>query len=285
MKTNSKLLFCALFAVVFSMLAATPALADWDPSMPAKWVQMPDLQTGMDVNASWNPMAYPWHKIVADDFVCTDTGPLTDIHIWGSWLRDNIDRNAVVKLSIHQDVPAGVDAPYSHPAPVPLWEYRFTPAEYTVRPWGAGATERFLDPNLGEVIGFDTIVWQYNFDMPATHPFIQEGSPTHRVVYWLDVQVQPTLTTPEPAIFGWKTSRTIAEFMLDDSVYADTEVFGGPVIGPAPPPVFWKELFDPTTGISLNQAFVINGIPEPSTIVMLVMGAFALALYGWRRRS
>ena len=44
-------LACGLF-----LLAAVPSFGDWDPGMPAKWVQMPDLEpTGVDVNASIFP--------------------------------------------------------------------------------------------------------------------------------------------------------------------------------------------------------------------------------------
>ena len=52
-----------------------------------KYVQGPNLHGGYDV---WNSSAVPpevqdgpW--VLADDFVCTNTGPITDIHLWGSW--------------------------------------------------------------------------------------------------------------------------------------------------------------------------------------------------------
>src|SRR3990170_7895753 len=92
-----------MLAVV--LLLGTTVLADWNPGDPAKWVQLPDLQpTGVDVKAT-----YP--KVLADDFLCTSTGPITDIHIWGSWLYDRLPvipgttvgdpNNVSFRLSIH----------------------------------------------------------------------------------------------------------------------------------------------------------------------------------------
>ena len=63
------------------------------PTMPCetngiKYIQMPDTQNGMDVLSGYN-----WSKlkvVLADDFVCTNTGPVSDIHLWCSWLNDTI---------------------------------------------------------------------------------------------------------------------------------------------------------------------------------------------------
>ena len=74
------------FALLVLMLAV-PTLADWDSSIPAKWVQEPDLTTsGIDINCSPNVGDY----ILADDFECTETGLITGIHIWGSWFQDQL---------------------------------------------------------------------------------------------------------------------------------------------------------------------------------------------------
>jgi hypothetical protein len=68
----------------------------------SKWVQEPDLTPGgLDVRALWP-------KILADDFLCTKTGPITNIHIWASWLGDYADTNAVFQLGLWSDAPAGM---------------------------------------------------------------------------------------------------------------------------------------------------------------------------------
>ncbi|MBM3308588.1 MAG: hypothetical protein FJY74_09710, partial [Candidatus Eisenbacteria bacterium] len=94
----------ALLVSLALMLLAAPALAHWDPGQPQKWVQYPDLTPmGADVNAS---MPY----LLADDFPCIETGPITDIHIWGSWYHDlppfEDPERVIFTLSIHKDIPA-----------------------------------------------------------------------------------------------------------------------------------------------------------------------------------
>src|SRR3972149_785545 len=111
--------FVGLLAVFMLILHPIVVRADWDQSNPyTKWVQLPDLNNGMNVNATYlyditqpgSPPIYPWQKILAEDFPCWQTGPITDIHIWGSWLNDRVAPKTDFKLSIHADVPADVDA-------------------------------------------------------------------------------------------------------------------------------------------------------------------------------
>ncbi len=69
-----------------------------------KWIQPPDLEpTGMDV-FDMAPV------ILADDFECTETGPITSIDIWGSWWMDEYPNagpgDIAFTLSIHEDIPA-----------------------------------------------------------------------------------------------------------------------------------------------------------------------------------
>jgi hypothetical protein len=60
-------------AVIAILAFAATASADWNHGDPAKWVQLPDIQeTGIDVNAT-EP------HILADDFLCTEHGPITTI--------------------------------------------------------------------------------------------------------------------------------------------------------------------------------------------------------------
>ena len=284
MKTFRKLF---VFAGILGILAlvAAPVQADWDPSMPTKWVQHPDLETGMDVNATYLESAagptsvWPFVKILADDFPCTTTGPITDIHIWGSWLHDRINDNTTFKLSIHDDVPA-TDTHYSHPGEE-RWSHFFDPGSYVARPVPSGtATEMFYEPNTDEIIGYDTQVWQYNFLIPESEAFVQEGSSTNKKVYWLDVQaIVPADPGIVPEVFGWKTSR---EHWNDDATYADNESPGGPVISE------WMELRYPSgsqyPGESIDLAFAITTVPEPSSCMLLVMASLGLVAYAWRRR-
>ena len=126
------------------LVTTTAAFADWDLTMPAKWVQRPDeMPTGIDVSASYN-------FILADDFECWETGPITDIHIWGSWLYDILPENGpddvIFTLSIHGDIPAD-ESPtgYSIPGDV-LWYRQFQRGEFTVRVWLDGVSEGWMEP-------------------------------------------------------------------------------------------------------------------------------------------
>jgi len=253
----------ALAMLVALAASANLAKADWKPGDPYKWVQMPDLEAGMDVLAT-EP------KILADDFQCTFTGPITDVHIWGSWLDDIVLDTVTFKLSIHSDVPAGADGTtYSYPGPE-LWSMVFQPGQYIANPWPTPpTTERFYDPNQGAVVGFDTQVWQYNFYIDEPLAFVQQGTSANPVVYWLDVQAQ-TLTPS--AQFGWKTTY---QPWNDDATWSDAP-FGTE-------PAIWNELIDQTTGTSLDMAFVITTIPEPGTAMLLGLGAAVLLITRRRR--
>ncbi|MFZ1947070.1 MAG: GEVED domain-containing protein [bacterium] len=233
-----------LFAVVILAIPLV-AVADWDPSQPAKWVQYPDETTlGIDVSSSDQ-------FILADDFLCTETGYITDIHIWGSWLDDYLpygtDPNAVVfTLSIHADVPAGPGS-YSMPGEV-LWYRRLQPGEFTSRIWVQGTPEGWMNPPEQYFFPGDYTCWQYNFFIPPTQAFHQLGSSSNPIIYWLDVKAEPL---DGGASFGWKTSLS---HWNDDAVWGmGLEPYFGP----------WYELRYPAGheywGQSIDLAFVITG--------------------------
>jgi hypothetical protein len=69
-------------------LLAAPAIADWNPGDGHKmhFPQLPD-EDGWDVNATTNGDPY---VCLADDWMCSQTGPVEDIHFWGSWKHGNV---------------------------------------------------------------------------------------------------------------------------------------------------------------------------------------------------
>jgi hypothetical protein len=236
-----------LFVMVMLLACAGVASADWDPDQAAKWVQFPDLTPmGIDVNASWD-------FILADDFECTETGPITSIHVWGSWLYDYppfMVRPDSVKftLSIHADdvSPGG----YSIPGDV-YWYREFRPGEFAVRVWRDGIEEGWMDPPDFYLFPGDSICWQYNFYIPDGEQFYQQGTPDEPIVYWLDVKAEPL---DDNAVFGWKTS---LDHWNDDAVWG---MGWEPYFGP------WEELRYPPghemQGQSIDLAFVIVGLPH-----------------------
>ena len=93
--------------------------------------QWPDLTTnGVD---AYCMDAQNWNVRIADDFVCKETGLITGIHIWGSWLNDVVpvyNNMPSFKLKIwsnNQNGPGG----YSQPDEI-LASYYFEPGAYTM---------------------------------------------------------------------------------------------------------------------------------------------------------
>ncbi len=176
----------------------------------SKWEQWPDLSPlGMDVKDSQFP---PPPVLLADDFLCTSPGPITNITLWGSWRRDLAPAqgsNVIFTLSLHSDIPANQSpAQYSMPGPmVKLWT--FQPGSYRVVVEAAGLEEGWYEPPETFLPQGDTICYRYEFDIPSDQQFMQQGTLTKPVVYWLDCQAQ-VLPTPgaEEAQFGWKTCVT-----------------------------------------------------------------------------
>lgn len=269
-------------------LAAGVALADWPNANPTKWVQEPDrTPTGMDVlDSSWPGVV---GKILADDFLCTTPGPISDIHVWGSWLNDQLPRNSQglpdanavrFKLSIHADVPAAPpDHPYSMPVNPPLWQRVFEPGEYVSRIDGQG-TELFFNPNNNQYMGTDSQIWQYNFDIPPAEAFFQQGTTANPIVYWLDVQAEVPGQFGE-AVFGWKTS---LQHWNDDAVFGDALFGSDPPTWtemrypstPLPPGYPLPDQIHPYAGQSIDLAFAITTVPEPTSIAVLGLAAIFL---------
>ncbi|MCD4789745.1 MAG: hypothetical protein K8R37_07060, partial [Bacteroidales bacterium] len=221
-----------------------------------KWEQLPDLSpTGMDVDATWQPDD-PDNQplILADDFECTVTGNITDIHIWGSWLNDELPFWEVPEaveftFSIHSDIPAGVQEPWSMPGDV-LWMKTWTPTYDDVE-WINSGPEDWYNPSLPMWLDDNhTMCFKYNCILDPSEYFLQEGTPEEPIVYWLDVQAVP-LDPDMPFVrFGWKTS---LDHWNDDAVWG---IGHEPFMGP------WNELRYPDGheyyDESIDLAFVIT---------------------------
>lgn len=212
--------------------------ADWDPGDPFKmhFPQLPDLTSnGLDVFdgpgilPNFSDSIVP-EKFLADDWMCTESGPVTGIHFWGSYLFDqqimaSMDPDdSFFSLVIYEDIP---ETPTSHSRPgEPLWDMYAQPTN--ARLYADNVEEGFYDPNSDEIVGSDTQVWQFNFDIPAADAFVQSAGE----IYWLgihhtydldgngvvDGQDYVTLSDFSPAAFGWKTSQ---DHFNDDGVWTD----------------------------------------------------------------
>jgi len=270
----------ALLAAVLAF-AATAARADWDPGDPCKmhWPQLPDLTpTGLDVLDTWGYYGQSTEiepgsaKFLADDFLCTQRGPITDIHIWGSWLLDQTIMQPQFILKIYKDIPAS-ESPtdYSMPGEL-LWESMIRPAD-EVREYARDLQEGFYDPNLGDVIGGDTICWQYNFYFDDAVAFPQEEG----TIYWLGVEAY--YEEPEIWNWGWKTTNPAETLHFnDDAVYIDILPDGTSLL----PQELRYPAGHPFGGESMDLAFVIT--PEPATLALMGFGIAGLVASRRRRR-
>lgn len=227
-------------------LGASLARADWpprDPNVRTFFVQQPDVSTnGLDVLASPHQPGTPEQVVLADDWICRGPGPVTDIHLWGSWLNGLADPEVTFWLGIWTDAPATPDAP-NRPDQL-VWSQEFRPGEYRARVWRSGVLEQFLEPVVPALMGVDRQIWQYNFYL--RNPFHQEGRPEHPVIYWLSVMARPTLAG---RLFGWKTT---TDHFNDAAVFA---VVPGTWPPAGLPP--WQVLRNPT-GRSLELAFALT---------------------------
>jgi len=241
-----------------------------------KWSQLPDLNYGMDVFDTFGGVdptsGLTYNKILADDFQCNQTGPITTITIWGSWLNNNVPSVApTFDLSFHANIPASPAGGYSQPG-AQLWDMVLAPQQVSL--YASGVNEQFYNPDTQSVIGTDNQVWQYNFVIPTTSAFVQ----TYGSIYWLNVQVQPPPGYAN-SVFGWKTSY---QHNLDAAVYGDNQQLS------VPPPV-WNPMYDtrpnsPYYGTQLDMAFELDtSVPEPASLALGGLGLGVLLTL--RKRS
>ena len=250
---------------VVTLLLTGSALADWDPGDDHKmhYPQLPD-PNGWDVN-------FTGSTILADDWQCSETGSVSDIHFWLSSRQDMPFDLLDVYVAIHTD---DISGPFSKPGEL-LWDATFQQGAFTIRTYGQGL-QGWYDPNLQEVVPDDhTLIYQVNItDIPD--PFLQEEG----TVYWLDLDVF-ALGPAGPAQLGWKTT---LDHFRDDAVWAfdptnGIDPTGGEVIL-AQTGLPWQPLVDPFTGATLDLAFVITGepviVPEPAGLGLLGLSLLAV---------
>jgi hypothetical protein len=210
----------------------------WEPGDPHKmhYPQLPDPM-GWDVNAT-----HPF--LLADDWRCSGSGPVTDFHFWGSWMNDDVGIVDAFLIRIFTDIPA--DPPqveYSRPGEL-LWEFIIPGPEVLIVEMPPSA-QGWYDPQIEQFYPDNHVrYFQYDVFLPEeVDPFVQiEGE-----IYWLCISA--FVSGPQPVQWGWKSS--LEEFN-DDAVR-----------GVDDPPFFWVDLYHPPDFMrSLDLAFVITGEDE-----------------------
>jgi hypothetical protein len=232
---NIALKLSILFIICF--LPVSLALGDWDPGDGYKmhFPQMPDLN-GWDVAATWNVQLPPVG--IADDWLCTETGWVKDIHFWGSWMHGNFDAIRSFVIEIYSDIPG---PPFSRPGQL-LWVQQIQ--EFTIRPYPSPPTEGWYNPATGQIYpGDHAEYFQYNVFLPESLWFHQ----TAGTIYWLSIYA---MVVNPSTVWGWKTSLNHwNDFALWSIQYSN-----------------WEPLFDPIMQTPLDMAFVITGDTIPPHI-------------------
>lgn len=220
-------------------LGPSKEITDWNPGDDYKmhFPQLPD-PFGWDVDATYVEGVFPYNCL-ADDWMCSESGPVSDIHFWGSWFNDIIGTIIAFNVAIATDIP--VDPPsilYSRPG-ITLWERTFYPGEWIVAgPWEG--PQGWYDRGEGFYLPDNHVLyWQYNIEH-IEDPFIQEAG----TIYWLSISAIILPDPPQPR-WGWKSS---LNHWNDDAVHGYWYELD------------WVELYEPPLfETSLDLAFVITG--------------------------
>jgi hypothetical protein len=285
-------------------LAASAASADWKIGDDYKmhFPQLPDAD-GWDVAFAWMDPGIPgvqppmrMSNGLADDWRCSQTGAVSDVHFWLSMKGDTTAGNPLpfqinsISLTFWNDLPVGPNRTFSMPdRSQAIRTYTLQPSQFTLLHWGQGP-QGWYNPGTGLYLPNDPPdhLNTYEVNIPfLDNAFIQQQG----TVYWLELDVLATLPSGEMANLGWKTADLATypapytgSHYQDDAVYATWEQ----ISLVATNGYFFEydgynPLELPPEGIPASQdlAFVIT--PEPTSLAFLALGG--VALLGRRRRD
>lgn len=182
----------SLIAILTLFLLTTikTVQADWDPGEDFKmhFPQEPD-PNGWDICLI--------DQFLADDFACTESGPIRDIHFWISWLDDfeaqiNDETFEVFIFSDAGGMPG-----------MPLWNLLPGQATITYRRMYGQGDQGWHCPQANLVLlNNHTLIHQINITN-IQNPFIQEAG----AIYWLVLRAH--IIPPVDTAVGWKTSASV----------------------------------------------------------------------------
>lgn len=184
-----------------------------------KWSQSPELHpdsaevpkiNGWDEMSVYRPAMQP-RQIMADDWLCQDERPITDLHWWGSfvgWTQPHLPLvlPRAFHMGIWTDVPAGADRPFSHPGEL-IWEH-------TCDNWVWNFAGYDIDPRLEPIE--NEACFQFNQLLSQDDWFYQAPAGPEGRVYWLSIAAIYDSDVQEIRYpWGWKTR---PHFFNDDAV-------------------------------------------------------------------
>jgi len=255
-----KLVIVITALLLVGLASGVFAKMDYDDSKwVKKWAQPPDMLCGFDYSSQTRVPS-----IVADDFLCLDGLPITDIHWWGSYWS-NVDNTGKLLgdiyyedsrgfappggieaflLKIWSDVPKTTDPKsFSHPGQL-LWQY---------------VTTDFNESFYGNVPG-KADVYQYFMLLPEQEQFRQEKG----TIYWLSIEAVLKDCTKQ---WGWHESSK----HWNDLAVQDFMGSGWYTLGQQCCPV--------------DMAFEITTVPEPFSMLLAASGLGMVGAYFKSRRK
>ena len=200
---------------------------DVKPSNPLKWSQ-PPFEIGQNIFLGWDEVSVrPAPPLLADDWICKDARPVTDVHWWGSflhWVEPEMPLNVPVgfHLAIWTDKPKDPDNynSFSHPQEM-IWEHFCNNYEWNFAGYDKDPRKDGVDPADGDdVTVFDPLAhdacFQFTCYIPEDQWFHQEPLDNGQGrVYWLSIAAMyPDAAIPEYP-WGWKTR---PHYFNDDAV-------------------------------------------------------------------
>ncbi|MCD6162147.1 MAG: hypothetical protein J7K40_07015 [candidate division Zixibacteria bacterium] len=231
---HKSIFILAVIVLVVSFITVG-AIADWEPgdNYEMHFPQLPD-EDGWGVNASW-PMT------LADDWLCTESGWIQDIHYWGSWKHDYAGEIEYFILSIHDDIPDSLNpSGYSMPENPPLWTLDVPYNDVIVVPFTPDTLEGWFDPNSGEILDNDHLQYfQYNIFLDEDNWFWQEEG----TVYWLNISAVLAGAQPDTIEWGWNSSEN---HWNDKTVWCLN------------PDFYWIDIYEPAIPISNTFTSYLN---------------------------
>ena len=216
-----------------------------------KWSQPPQPYVPDDGYNGWNELSmYDGQQIVADDWLCTNGWPVSDIHWWGSFLDWGYTAPPHLPDKFHigiwTDVPTNGAGgpPFSHPG---VMIHQILCDDFT---WEFVGWDWFpYEPLPGEDPFPPEACFKFEQKLDVDDWFWQEAS-TNGTVYWVSIAAMYT-TIPEEYPWGWKTR---------PNVFNDAAVVIWDPTAPAAGAMYVNgaPLVDPDTGDWWDMAFQLT---------------------------
>ncbi len=232
--------------IIMTLLITTGsiAVADWDEGDDYKmhWPQLPD-PNGWDVYSTAGLSQWPWVSC-ADDWQCSESGFITDVHFWGSWLGDIVGTINHFVICIAKNIPAeqNPNGDWSCPGETLVeWEIYdwIERGPYTGNQgWYWSYSEQWQPDD-------HQLYYQYNVFLDESQWIWQEQGE----IYWLCISAIVNEEPPNQPLWGWKST-------FEDPQFMDNAVWGLWY------ELYWLPMYFPN-GMAMDLAFVITGFnPE-----------------------